>query len=274
VPLTAFPGADAEAQRRQAQALLDTTVQITVCVDDVARNFTVALDNVAAGHSWPSGASQDRRAWVDVTAYAGDQGDLSQRPRRRRDRRGRGRPGPVGDPRLHLRRQSRRSAHVLAGRQHDRQRDPRSGHADADRPVDLHTLAPEARLPVSAATAQPPDRITVQVYLNAIGDDVLTSLVDSQDLDATVAAAVARYQLGGGGTTSDPRQGHGALDSRTRNQLCASTSAGTPRSRPSLRRPATPAATRRRRRSVRRASVGTQTLTTALSVTASCPTSR
>ena len=57
--------------KQAAQAMLDTTVQTTICVDDAARKILVALDNVAAGHSWPTGASQDRRAWVDVTAYSG-----------------------------------------------------------------------------------------------------------------------------------------------------------------------------------------------------------
>jgi hypothetical protein len=32
----------------------------------------VLMDAVAAGHSFPSGAAQDRRAWTEVVAYAGD----------------------------------------------------------------------------------------------------------------------------------------------------------------------------------------------------------
>ena len=72
LPLTDFPGADPAMSKQAAQALLDTTVQSTICVDDAARKILLALDNVAAGHSWPTGASQDRRVWVDITAYSGN----------------------------------------------------------------------------------------------------------------------------------------------------------------------------------------------------------
>jgi hypothetical protein len=36
----------------------------------------ISLDNVRAGHSFPSGASADRRVWVEVLAYD-DNGDLA-----------------------------------------------------------------------------------------------------------------------------------------------------------------------------------------------------
>jgi hypothetical protein len=32
-------------------------------------SIQVVLDNVGAGHGWPSGATQDRRAWVEVQAF-------------------------------------------------------------------------------------------------------------------------------------------------------------------------------------------------------------
>jgi hypothetical protein len=70
VALTPFPEAD--AQRDAVQAFLNTTVQSALCVRGIGlgTNIYVILDNVAAGHAWPSGAAQDRRAWVEVTAYA------------------------------------------------------------------------------------------------------------------------------------------------------------------------------------------------------------
>jgi hypothetical protein len=43
-----------------------------------------------------------------------------------------------------------------------------------------------------------PDHVTVQVHLQAIGDDVLQDLVASGDLDPAVPPQVARYTLGGG----------------------------------------------------------------------------
>src|SRR5262249_28143727 len=67
-----IPFPDGDRQRMQVQEQLDLVAQTTVCVNDAAGNIEVSLDNVAAGHSWPSGATQDRRAWVEVTAYAGE----------------------------------------------------------------------------------------------------------------------------------------------------------------------------------------------------------
>ncbi len=37
--------------------------------------ISAQLENVAAGHSWPSGANQDRRAWVEIKAYD-DNGEI------------------------------------------------------------------------------------------------------------------------------------------------------------------------------------------------------
>ena len=59
-----FPEAD--AQRQAVQTLLDTTLQTALCVRGAgkAASLEVVADNVASGHKWPSGAAQDRRAWV------------------------------------------------------------------------------------------------------------------------------------------------------------------------------------------------------------------
>jgi hypothetical protein len=72
LPLTPLPGED--ELRAGVQSLLDTSLQSALCVRGAegAAQIQVVLDNVAAGHSWPSGAAQDRRAWIEVIAYAGD----------------------------------------------------------------------------------------------------------------------------------------------------------------------------------------------------------
>jgi hypothetical protein len=72
VALTDFP--EAEAQKTAVQAFLHDTLQSSLCVRGIGESATlqVILDNVAAGHKWPSGATQDRRAWVELTAYAAD----------------------------------------------------------------------------------------------------------------------------------------------------------------------------------------------------------
>jgi hypothetical protein len=69
--LTTFP--DADVQRAAVQKFLDSTLQSALCVRGLGLGtptIMVILDNVAAGHSFPSGSAQDRRAWVEVNAYA------------------------------------------------------------------------------------------------------------------------------------------------------------------------------------------------------------
>jgi hypothetical protein len=82
-PLTPFPATDspvrdAELAADQAvkrEQLLDPTVRIEICVQtlsDTESAIHVTLDNANAGHNFPSGAAQDRRAFTEVIAYRGD----------------------------------------------------------------------------------------------------------------------------------------------------------------------------------------------------------
>jgi hypothetical protein len=63
-----FPNADTEKQA--VQAFLQTTLQTALCVTQQG-GVRVLLDNVAAGHFFPSGASQDRRVFAEVVASKG-----------------------------------------------------------------------------------------------------------------------------------------------------------------------------------------------------------
>ncbi len=69
--LTDFPerntAAQKDAQRKAVVAILTRAVAVTVCANTtgVAR---VILENRGTGHGVPSGASQDRRLWVEVEA--------------------------------------------------------------------------------------------------------------------------------------------------------------------------------------------------------------
>ena len=51
------------------QSLLDDTLQVALCFEPATTSIKVIIDNTGAGHSWPSGAVQDRRAWVEVVAW-------------------------------------------------------------------------------------------------------------------------------------------------------------------------------------------------------------
>jgi hypothetical protein len=73
IAITEFP--DITRQRGWVQDELDATLFASICVGPTAGGveIIVRLDNVSAGHSWPSGSSQDRRAWSEVIAWSGDQ---------------------------------------------------------------------------------------------------------------------------------------------------------------------------------------------------------
>jgi len=40
-----------------------------ICVNATPGQVTVRMDTINTGHAWPSGASQDRRAWLEVITY-------------------------------------------------------------------------------------------------------------------------------------------------------------------------------------------------------------
>lgn len=61
-------------QRAAIQDLLDRSLLAELCVAPIAGGSEVrlSLENVLAGHDFPSGASHDRRMWVELSAMAGE----------------------------------------------------------------------------------------------------------------------------------------------------------------------------------------------------------
>ena len=182
LPATPFP-ADApqnEAQRTAAQALLDTVVQSTLCWNPLTSRFELTLDNVASGHAFPSGATPDRRAWVEVAAYAGGQtvytsGDATALPLE-------GSP----DPDLWL---MRDCLYDAAGKEVKMFWEPTSTVGTPSRGRTVQNITDPCSFRVghvkkvypdpvaSSPLAQMPERATVKIHLQAIGDDVLQDLV-------------------------------------------------------------------------------------------------
>lgn len=200
VALTPFPEAD--AQREAVQRSLDTTLQAVLCVNGEGMadaRVEVVVDNVAAGHSWPSGASQDRRAWAEVIAYAGgapiyqsgvvpDGGDVTA----------------LMDPDLWLIRDcifdekgarvhmfwdaADVSSNLLPGPVTNNPMDP------------AYYLSHVTRAFPRAAGANiggAPDRVTFRVRLQPVGRDVMDALVASGDLDPSLIAAMPTFTLAG-----------------------------------------------------------------------------
>jgi hypothetical protein len=73
VAITPWPGKD--LQLEQIARELDPAINPKLCVTpNDGGTIEYNLDNVGGGHNFPTGASQDRRAWAEIVAYdaAGD----------------------------------------------------------------------------------------------------------------------------------------------------------------------------------------------------------
>lgn len=75
VVVTRFPDAETHEQLRAANLeamheLRDAAVCASLCVEEVDGDtrVTLWLHNETVGHGWPSGAAQDRRAWIELRA--------------------------------------------------------------------------------------------------------------------------------------------------------------------------------------------------------------
>lgn len=177
VALTDFP--QAQAQRDEVQKLLDSTLQTGLCVTQNTGRLHVLLDNVAAGHDFPSGASQDRRLWADVTAYQGDTVVYQS--------------GMTGW-------QLRECMFDDAGHEVHNFWEAASyesntlpGQATFD-PSDSRFYASHVVKKLNAGAA--PDRVVLQMKLMPMATDVLQELVDGGDLDPAVLAQVPTFNVG------------------------------------------------------------------------------
>ncbi|HVR61635.1 MAG TPA: multiheme c-type cytochrome, partial [Polyangia bacterium] len=211
--LTDFPEKD--AQRTRVQSLLDIALQSSICLDPVRKQIEIGIDNAAAGHGFPSGATPDRRAWVDVTAYQGDTVVYQS--------------GQVGadqtvetlaDPDLWLIRDCIydtgkqetpffwQAASLLSNQI------PASVTTNVADPASFTKSHLKKLYPADGTKGldQVPDRITLKVHLKAIGDDILAGLVASGDLDPSLPPLVPTFDLAGGAqewtqATSTPMMG-------------------------------------------------------------------
>jgi hypothetical protein len=199
VAVTPFgPSGASDAQRQSVQALLDTTVQSSLCVGEGTAGVSVILDNVAAGHGWPSGAAQDRRAWVEVIAYSGQTVVYQS--------------GVVADG-MPVTAISDADLWLLRDCMLDDQNTPVSMFWQARKPSESYQLPgqltydpTDARFyqthiyqtfPRQTALTAAPDRVTMRVRLQAIGLDVIDDLKGTGDLsDLTIRAHIPTFDVG------------------------------------------------------------------------------
>lgn len=151
----------------------------------------VVLDNVFAGHAWPSGTTHARRAWVQLVAYSGgdvifESGVISDGET----------VAEVDDPNLWVMRSklfngdgdevampweaASTESELLPSAVTNDPADPAYYHAQER----IYTLA-----------GQSPDRVTMTVYMRPVGLDVVDSLITSGDLDAAVRERVRTFAM-------------------------------------------------------------------------------
>jgi hypothetical protein len=185
--LTEWPGKDLQLAgiARDLRSLL----QPKVCYDPSGNQVEVRLTNIFAGHMWPSGAAQDRRAWVELQVFTGDAATYRS-----------GVVPPGGSPTELV----DRDLWLLRDRAFDADGEPVHMFWDIAS-VESELLPPSAtvaamdhsvlhRYPLGAAP--PPDRIELRVFIQAVGRDVLDDLIASGDLASHFRDAIPTHQVG------------------------------------------------------------------------------
>jgi hypothetical protein len=195
-----FP--NAATQQTAIQSFLDSTLQTAVCVENRGgqSSLRVIIDNVAAGHGFPSGAAQDRRLWIEI--IASQAGNVLYQSG----------VVPAGsnpvvnpDPDAWLMRdcmfdQTGKSVNMFwQEASFEGNELPAQLTADMTDPR-FYQSHVYWRFPLLTASDTyfngTPDTVTVRFRLQAIGQDVLQDLVSTGDLDPTVAAAMTTLDVG------------------------------------------------------------------------------
>lgn len=193
IALVPFP--DAAAQRAAAQRLLDHTILPLLCVYPMAlkTRVVVGLENIAAGHNWPSCSPRDRRAWVELVAYDANDEVLYE-------------TGVVDDGVPVTK--TTPAPWIL------RYRLVTAAGDDAHFPWDAIGVEADLLPPQTAASPSDPRwlnphieqfydlppgvaRVTMRVRLRPIGLEILDDLIASGDLDPTLKDRLPTYTLAG-----------------------------------------------------------------------------
>lgn len=194
VALTPFP--EAETQRRLVQQALDQTLITKLCVRQLPTGVVaeVTLDNAFAGHNFPSGANQDRRAWVELVAYRGGAEVFVS---------GRVPDGvavaSIADPNLWLLRdkifdRAGKEIHMFwDAARYEAAQLPAAITNDPSDPAFVHSVTRTYPLPSPA-----PDRVTMRVRMRPLDRELLDDLVASGDLDPAIPARVPTFDLASG----------------------------------------------------------------------------
>ncbi len=184
VPLGSFP--ETAPQRKAVQLALDSALTAKLCVI-APGDVQITLENSRIGHAWPTGATHDRRAWVELRAFAGG-AEVWSRGAAANDLP----PDPRTEP----------DAILLGGTLFDAHAAPVKflWQAASTRTVVLAPKtsdAPGGTHPLVTRYAPPAnvDRVTMRVRVTPFAPEVLDDLVASGDLAASVRGNVPTFSL-------------------------------------------------------------------------------
>ncbi len=192
--------ASADQQRAELERLLDSTLRLEVCV---LKRFTgdatlkVTLDNATAGHHFPTGAAQDRRAFVEVRAFASGSDTPFYEAGVVPEDNG---VASLDDPDLWLLRDrllDANGAEVHQFWQATELKEATLPVATSLDPLSPGFIAGHAvrQFPTQGQLQATPERVTVRVRLEPIGREVLSDLVESGHLDEADAQTVTHDLL-------------------------------------------------------------------------------
>ena len=198
VALSPFP--QAETQRALVQQALDATLQSALCVKQTAQGaaLRVMLDNVAAGHAFPSGATQDRRTWVEVVAYKN--GSVIYQSGVVADG---NTPTSAPDPDFWMLRDCIFDAagnpthNFWETADYETNVLPTLTTFDASDPNFYKThIVQNYPRQVTGTLPAIPDRVTLRVRMQPVGLDVLDDLIATGDLDSGIRSKVPTFDVG------------------------------------------------------------------------------
>lgn len=181
--LTPFP--QRERQQILVERLVASSLLAEICVAETGA-LEVTLENAGSGHHWPSGASHNRQAWLEVRAFVDGQADPVFES-----------PAPTEEAGQLLVLKDRavdaagNTAHMFwdIAEVAASSTLPSAKTRDARDP-DFHRERRVFSLNEQPSSVQAIDRVTLTVKVRPIALDVLDDLVDSGHLDREVADAM------------------------------------------------------------------------------------
>ncbi len=180
-------------------ALNDDALQGALCVT-AAGGIQVMLDTAGIGHHWPSGASQDRRAWAEVIAFDSD-GNAFYKSGVVPD----GTPvTSIDDPDLWLLRDCMFDAQSKPVVNFWEAAKVSSAQLPALLTLNMQDMRYYAdhivqKFPRTQASmgvlSKRPARVTLRIRIQPVGIDVLQDLVDSKDLDPSIVTKMPTFDV-------------------------------------------------------------------------------